>query len=444
MANKIITDDILKKATEGVMQTIADNIFEFESYSDESIAELFDLTSEEAEKVSQLINDEVISKYKIWSSYGTNEVIKSAISEANDYTDNRLSNLASISLKYCTALPTMGESNCIYILKSTNSNPDTLNLYDVDNASWVSIGSFDVSLNDYYTKTEIDTALVLKADKIEILAQDDVLTDISLATTTNVLSATTTIEELDKKVDKTSIVTSISSTSTDDTVPSAKAVYDNVIKNNNIKTYTDITQLGLTTPTTVENIFKNMPDNSLLCQMVDNYSITNVPYGNGILIIHKRRDSKFSIEFKISAGGTVAQNYLYIGQLKGGDVTGLTWQRVCTTSVEDVPVTNITETLVTSNATGETLSYFVKDGKCYIELDAIKIVSISSGGWLSSFNFPKPYLNRRSGYKTIQSWQNNKVLQLSIMSNGKLAYWCETDSVGSIFYGQFSYPVAES
>ena len=48
------------------------------------------------------------------------------------------------------------------------------------------------------------------------------------------MSATTTIEELDKKVGKTSIVTSISSTSTDDTVPSAKAVYDNVIKDNNL------------------------------------------------------------------------------------------------------------------------------------------------------------------------------------------------------------------
>ena len=100
MDNKIITDDILQKAIQDTIQIIADNIFEFESYSDESIAELFDLTSEEAEKVSQLINDEVISKYKIWSSYGTNEVIKSAVSEANDYTDNRLSNLASISLKY--------------------------------------------------------------------------------------------------------------------------------------------------------------------------------------------------------------------------------------------------------------------------------------------------------------------------------------------------------
>ena len=55
MADKIVTDDILQKATEGIIQLIADNIFEFESYNDTEIAELFSLTPEESQHISDLI-----------------------------------------------------------------------------------------------------------------------------------------------------------------------------------------------------------------------------------------------------------------------------------------------------------------------------------------------------------------------------------------------------
>ena len=100
----------------------------------------------------------------------------------------------------------------------------------------------------------------------------------------------------------------------------------------NLKTYTDINQLGLIAPVTVGEIFNAMPNFSLLHFQVDNYSVTDAPASNGILIIDKIRSAKFSIEFKISADGAVAQNSLYIGQLKGSDASGLTWEKVCTTS----------------------------------------------------------------------------------------------------------------
>lgn len=436
MADKIVTDNILQKATEGIIQLIADNIFEFESYSDESIAELFSLTPEESQHISDLIADTVISQYKLWSSKKVNDEILSAKNECNDYTDDRLSGISSISLKYCTILPSVGESNCIYILKSTDSNPDTLNLYDSDNTTWISIGDFNISLDDVYKKSEVDTKLDLKADKTEILAQDDVITDTSLATTTNVLSATTTIEELDKKVDKTSIVTSISSTSTDDTVASAKAVYDNCIKDANIKTYTSIEQLGLTTPTTVEAIYNAIPANSCLNIFASIDSVTNLPLQQGLLSITKINTAGFDIILKRSGSGAVTDNIMYIGQLKGADGTRLSWKRVCTTSVKDVPLTKIT---LPSNCTGE-VTYIVKNGYCTVS--CWELCSTSAGDTIIYSSIPKPNVNVA---KEVIQTLNGIIYGLIYITSfsTSLTFRCfRTDVTNS--YCSFSYPVAES
>lgn len=231
MANKVVTDSVLQRATQDIMQTIADNIFEFESYSTEEIAELFNLTPEEAQHLSDLIADTVISQYKLWSSKKINDELGIAKSECNDYTDEKLSGIASISLKYCTVLPDTAENNCIYILKSTDSNPDTLNLYD--GTQWTTIGSFTVSMDDYYTKTEVDTALDLKANKTEIFSQDNIIADTSLASGGNVLSASVTVEELNKKVDKTSVLSVISDSATDDDLYSAKLINNELNKKAN-------------------------------------------------------------------------------------------------------------------------------------------------------------------------------------------------------------------
>ena len=437
MADKIVTDDILQKATEGIIQLIADNIFEFESYSDESIAELFSLTPEEAQHISDLIADTVISQYKLWSSKKVSDELLSAKNECNDYTDDRLSGISSISLKYCTILPSVGESNCIYILKSTDSNPDTLNLYDSDNTTWISIGDFNISLDDVYKKSEVDTKLDLKADKTEILAQDDVLTDTSLATTTNVLSATTTIEELDKKVDKTSIVTSISSTSTDDTVPSAKAVYDNCIKNNNIKTYTDITQLGLTTPTTVGAIYNAIPANSCLNIYASVTSVTDLPLQQGLLSITKINTAGFDIILKRSGSGAVTDNTMYIGQLKGTNGTGLSWKKVCATSVKDVAMTSI-NTFDTATMTG-TLSYEVVNGICYVYVNYFNN-SVTGVNQVICSSLPKP---KALTVSVAHHDRTGTVVALLCLFGGTSILRGHFYSTKSCFTS-FSYPVAES
>ena len=120
------------------------------------------------------------------------------------------------------------------------------------------------------------------------------------------------------------------------------------------------------------------------------------------------------------------------------------WQKVCSTSVADVPLTKVTSTVIASNVTNGELRYFVKDGKCYIELDTINIATIGNAISISSFNFPIPYLNRSCGYKTIQSVKGNKSLLISVDSNGNLKYWANEYHIDGTYFGSFSYPVAES
>ena len=198
MAGKIIDEDVLKLAISNIMQTLSDYIYIEEEYDDDSINSLFDVKdAQELSYYESLIQDSNISSNRIWSSSKVKEEIAKSIIESNSYSDGLLANISSIELKYVTSLPTTGNSNTIYILKSTDTNPDTLNLYN--DGAWISIGQFTISLDQYVKTEDMNNALATKANDSEVLKLDKVLTTTTGATNDNVLSATTTIEELNKK-----------------------------------------------------------------------------------------------------------------------------------------------------------------------------------------------------------------------------------------------------
>lgn len=379
------------------------------------------------------------------SSKKINDELISAKSECNGYTDSMLSNISSITIDYVDTLPATGDSSTIYILKSADStSKDTLNLYN--NGTWTNIGDFEIGLEEYYKKSEIDSKLDLKADKTEILSQDNVIVDTTQATTTNVLSSITILQELDKKIDKTNIVTSVDDTVTDEQVPSAKAVYDN-IKNTNIKTYTTLEQLGLTEPVTVGDIYNILPEKSIFVYGTAISRVTDVPTsdGLGILIIEKDSPSKFNITFKPSGSGAVKENILYLGQLKGSDGSGLVWSKVCTTSVTDIPQTALTYNDTTNykpESTNIGYGYRVLNGICYLQA-YVRVVS-SSDSPITICNLPKPEQGVRG---VASSWTNNDSSVLGIKygvytEDSTLRIW--DGESGQAYMIRTSYPVAEN
>ena len=92
------------------------------------------------------------------------------------WVTDRLKNLTGFTAKAVDALPETGEDNIIYLVKNEEST-ETQNVYDEYlwiNGAFEKLKSTDkIDLADYYTKSQADTLLAAKQDK---LTYDDVPT----------------------------------------------------------------------------------------------------------------------------------------------------------------------------------------------------------------------------------------------------------------------------
>ena len=453
--SKVIDEVVFKKALESMLQELSDTcLYDFVPYQDEEISELFSLTPEEAQSLSELISDEVVSKFKLWSSSKVNDSLILAKSECNDYTDKMLANISSISIKYVDTLPTSDIStSTIYILKNTTGGNDTLNLYD--GANWTVIGDFVISLDDYYNKTELDAKLDEKANKTEVLLQDDVIVDKTLATTSNVLSAKTVVDELDLKandtdltthtgdadihtsatekasyVKKTDISTTINSTSTNDTVPTNKAVYDSLINK------LDNTVV-LNTADEVNSFDKAYQSFIVYTSIADAIGLPDSPSSTWFCI-HLSHSKGYIYPSQIAFEYAGLKRIMYRTAAKG---VWSTWRKIPTIGVEDVAKTIITfpNTTYYESAVADSCYYFVKNGICYINL-RIKVIApttLSTDCVITGLPKAATTINQtispiNIGTKGMQLYQGGATLNLR---HGEVGGQYE------IFY---SYPVAES
>ena len=97
--------------------------------------------------------------------------------------------------------------------------------------------------------------------------------------------------------------------------------------------YTSLAELGLTAPVSIGETFNAMPDKSQLMLNVNNAvnadaTVTDAPHNQGVLVINKHNNGRFSIEFNYSLGGNGNTIRKWIGTLKGSDGTGLNWKEV--------------------------------------------------------------------------------------------------------------------
>ena len=100
-------------------------------------------------------------------------------------------------------------------------------------------------------------------------------------------------------------------------------------------TYTSLSQLGLTEPVSVGEIFNAMPNKTiaiLACEAKDEdggtVTISDIPTAFGVLTIKKNEKGRFSIEYQNSLQGSSCDVKRWIGTLKGLDGTGLYWKEI--------------------------------------------------------------------------------------------------------------------
>ena len=432
---KIITDELLKLQTERILQVIADSTYQWESYSDEEIGNLVELDPTQVAELSAVISDTQVAKNKVFSSFHTKELLQENLIEANKYSDDLVANLSNIKLDIVDSLPDSSTVNksTIYILKdSTGGTNNTLNVWSDSTSAFVEVGKLSVDFTNYYTKSEVDTELGKKANADEVLKPDAIVADLTTTSGSTTLSTAGLQTELDKKIDKTAISTSISSTSTDEEVASAKCINDNY----GIKTFTKLEQLGLTEGSeTLEGIIGAMPDQSVFSYSVTTNSNTSIyPKQDGMLIINKQGDWRVNLTFY---SDSISEQWIGYYQKSSGMQA---FRRVCTTRVADVPETRITfseNTNYEEKATSIYSNYEVADGICYVLIYAKCLAPTNS--WISINNsLPRP---KRFVFKSLNALANaTDSLNCTINKGGNMSL-CGGTANGE-YITTFSYHVA--
>ena len=313
---KIITSSVFEQGITEIMQDIANNLYEFEEYTEEEVADLMDLSEEEVAELTRVINDTTVALNKVYSNKKVEDLLSELEVTCNKYADEKIGGLANIHLAYVDSLPSVGEDNTIYILKSTTGGNDTLNLY---NNGWISIGEFAISLDNYYDKAEVDALLNDKANANEVVSQDDVVSDMSNISSSTVLSTAGLEVELNKKVDKDSIATVLDNTVTDDEVASAKAVYDGLESINDFS---------------VQLVKENLDLNDIIETGIyffsQTYTPANIPTGvNGWLLVMKGSSSDIVKQVWYRLGTTNSNSYNTFERHKGNN-TWSEWTKFLT------------------------------------------------------------------------------------------------------------------
>ena len=70
-----------------------------------------------------------------------------------------IANLANLQIEIVDQLPSVGETNIIYLVKKSGSAPDIHDEYVFVDGKWEKIGDTEIDLSNYYTRDEIDDKL---------------------------------------------------------------------------------------------------------------------------------------------------------------------------------------------------------------------------------------------------------------------------------------------
>ena len=438
MANeKIIAQDVFEQSIKDILTLLVNNTYNFTEYTDEEVGNLIDLDQTQIAELTAVISDSVVAKNKVFSSSHTTELIQKSVIESNEYADSLVANLSNIKLDIVDTLPDASTVNksTIYILKdSTGGTNNTLNVWSDTTSAFVEVGKLSVNMNNYYTKSEVDTLLDDKANADEVLKPDAIVADLTTTSGSTTLSTAGLQTELDKVVKTTDISTTIDDTSTNDTVPTNKAVYDSLInKVNNtivlttadeVNSFDRVYQSFIIEPSVAEAVgLPKAPDSTWFC--------INLSHVKGF-----KYPSQIAFEY---AG---IERIMYRTAHNG---VWHNWRKMPTTSVADVPVTSLAwaETTYFENSyTG--CFYQVKNGVCFVNID-MTCNAPMTGGYKLPLTLPKP--TTEYVHFSVSSLPNG-AYETSSITIAVAGSGTQVVAYGGVathrYLGMLSYPVAES
>lgn len=380
MANKYITEEVFKKSVSDIIQTVADNTYEFEPYSDEEIASAFELSPEEQKSLSEVINDTVYAKNKVYSSEYTLELLDKTKAECNQYTVEQLANSGNLKRKIVSSDSEVIDENILYLILTDSTN-NIYTQYMLIDGTATPLGNTQIDLSDYLLIDDFNTTIADYAKKIEVVSQNDVVNDLTTVSSSTVLSSQGTSNELDKKIDKTSISTTIDSTSTDEQVASAKTIYGKLTSmDKECKIVYPSSEF-----TTLSDYINSLEvDRTYFVRCI----LDDAPVAEGVkqecvyVIVKHANEYIHVLAHSCLHSTTWERSYV------NGSWVENSWKRVCSTSVEDIPKTIIN---YDTNVFGQGMIFYeVINGICYVTIMALKAKSLVNNYEISSVAMPKP------------------------------------------------------
>ena len=458
-----------------------DNITELDL---NTIKSFLGLTQDQIDYLAKLIADDTIVLDHTWSSSKSYTEIQQALNQAKQYCITELAKKSTGSFKIATSTTEVTDGNYLYLIM--NPTTSKYDIYALISGNVEKLTTVDVNLDNYLTKTEIETDYLKKTDA-----------DGKYATITTV----------DGKIDKTSIATTISSTPSDKKVASEKAVYDKNTINHKIIQNIDILDYASKVVDNFEfvrgfNVINSpyndsaSPNNDML-YIINRISVT----GYCRLIAYDLRSTFAYMRTQLNAtwtdwvrltvaGGTEDYQTLATPQIKDGAFmsNSVLWgtdrdflvldinkpdrtvRRVQFDTVEKaigmydldydtntitevgtlrftknsyVPVTNIApadETTFVNFKGNPNCNYCVKNGVCYVSLFNIKMTS--TGKTTTGVILPKCLNGMVGTFLTGNGDVTPHAYVHVIPGTGELAF--DVKDANTNLFGSFSYLVAES
>lgn len=243
-------------------------------------------------------------------------------------------------------------------------------------------------------------------------------------------------------IKKTSIATTLDSSCTNEQVAGAKDVYDS-IENVKILSNSYFIDKGITSSSTLDDIVRVLPSYRMaIIQSADYDNYLGLP--NAMFTITIARFTINRIQIIATEKYSPSRMYIGICSNSSGSDKYDTWRRVCTTSVADVPRTIITDKLASTKVSftnsDSYVSYYVKNGDCYVTIWSMKILEACSVEVIfkalpkSAIGVTRPLCNGKESFAQIFISPNSS----------NIAVNASADLVGKNGYCSLSYPVAES
>lgn len=488
-------DDADYVTNEALTTTLEDYVLDDDItiYTEDDILALLNLSDEELTNLASLISDAEVRIDKTFSSSKIYTDLQQLLSDSKSFTLAEIAKAAKASYKVVTSTSDVTDLSFIYLIE----NGSTFDMYilDSDTSTAVQIGTTEIDLSGFYTKTESEDLFATKADVVANYATKTELQDAIDNATVEISEETDNLLEekndglyvgknyipitqneynnlsdedkqkeifyyiTDADASGIDIVTTIDTTATDDTVPSAKTVYD---KLNKYVPKTDvITDLDYSSVTDTQVVSARALYNRGLNGYYGKNILSGVTNLNDFVTIGKYETvmnttnienfpptnkgiTRFSIKVEFIVKGMYRQEIEFqAGSVNEGiwhrsliDGNWSSWRKVSTSTVEDTIAYGVSGEKF---GNGANLGlYTVKNGWCFYSIEATPNADVANGDIVAS-GLPKP---RIDFYLSLTCLGGTYSALLN--TNGELKIYYPSYVTASRIDSCFCYPVAES